>query len=396
MELIVISILSVALVLSLLWHFTKGTSGQLGERQLAELTQVVRAEVTSAQSQALQQNSDQFLKLAETRLMTESQRGEAQLKTSAEQIANSITRLREYVETVDRNRGASLTRLDTVTSSLGAATTRLNEILGSSQARGQWGERMAEDILRLAGFSEGVQYQKHLQLVAGTGRPDFTFRLPQGLVLHMDVKFPLDAYVRFLGTESEADKTVALRDFLRAARTKVKEVTGRDYIDPANGTLDYALLFIPNEQVYGFIHERDPVLLDEALQQRVVLCSPCTLFAVLVVIRQSLDNFVLTQRTDEILMALGGFTTQWTKFKEHMNLVNRRFESTQKSFRDLVSVRRRVLDHQVERVENLRLESGLPAEELGEAIQTLESTEPGVGQLGLEISDGDGNSESST
>jgi DNA recombination protein RmuC len=167
----------------------------------------------------------------------------------------------------------------------------------------------------------------------------------------MDVKFPLNAYVRFLETESEPDKALALREFLKAARARVKEVTTRDYIDPANSTLDYVLLFIPNEQVYGFIHEKDPALLDEALQQRVVLCSPCTLFAVLVVIRQSISNFHLTQQTDEILRTLGGFTQQWTKFKGSMETVGSRFESTQKAFRDLVGVRRRALDRQVDRVE---------------------------------------------
>ena len=60
--------------------------------------------------------------------------------------------------------------------------------------RGQWGERMAEDVLRLAGFVENVNYRKQVQIEGGTGRPDYTFELPKGHVLYMDVKFPLAAY----------------------------------------------------------------------------------------------------------------------------------------------------------------------------------------------------------
>jgi DNA recombination protein RmuC len=248
--------------------------------------------------------------------------------------------------------------LDTLTSTTG----RLTEVLGSGQSRGQWGERMAEDILRVAGFIEGVQYRKNHQLEGGTGRPDFTFLLPEQRVLHMDVKFPLAAYLRYLEAAAPPEQEVALREFLRDARARIREVTSRDYIDPAGGTLDYVLLFIPNEQVYGFLHERDPDLLDGALNQRVVLCSPFTLFAVLAVIRQAIDNFHLSQRTDQILEALGGFNKQWGQYKAATERVARGLESTQRAFEELTGRRTRVLDRQVDRVERLRIEAGLHIE----------------------------------
>ena len=77
-------------------------------------------------------------------------------------------------------------------------TRQLREALASQKVRGQWGERMAEDVLRLAGFLEGVNYRQQATLAGSGGRPDYTFLLPNGLVMHMDVKFPLDNYVRFL------------------------------------------------------------------------------------------------------------------------------------------------------------------------------------------------------
>ena len=68
--------------------------------------------------------------------------------------------------------------------------------------RGQWGERIAEDVLRLSGFLEGVNYLRQHTLTDSGGRPDYTFLMPNGLVMHMDVKFPLDNYLRFLDAES--------------------------------------------------------------------------------------------------------------------------------------------------------------------------------------------------
>ena len=65
---------------------------------------------------------------------------------------------------------------------------------------------MAEDVLRLAGFIENVNYRKQRAVDGGSGRPDFTFELPKGHVLYMDVKFPLAAYLRFLEATSDIER----------------------------------------------------------------------------------------------------------------------------------------------------------------------------------------------
>ncbi|MEZ5167097.1 MAG: DNA recombination protein RmuC [Acidimicrobiales bacterium] len=80
---------------------------------------------------------------------------------------------------------------------LADTTQHLREALASPQARGQWGERMAEDVLRAAGMREGVNYRKQRMLGEGT-KPDFTFLLPDDRRLHMDVKFPVTNYLRHL------------------------------------------------------------------------------------------------------------------------------------------------------------------------------------------------------
>ena len=75
----------------------------------------------------------------------------------------------------------------------------------------------------MAGFVEGVQYRKQKAVAQGTGIPDFTFLLPQDSILYMDVKFPLDNYVRYVNAESELDQARSRDDFLRDVRVKVKD-----------------------------------------------------------------------------------------------------------------------------------------------------------------------------
>ena len=122
------------------------------------------------------------------------------------------------------------------------------------------------------------------------------------------------------------------------------------------------LLFLPNEQLTGFIHEHDPALLDEAMGQRVVMCSPLTLFAFLGVIRQAFDNFMIEQTSDEILQLIGKFGQQWQKYTESADKVKHRLDSVQKEFDQLVGTRRRALERPLQQLEELRVRRNLPVD----------------------------------
>ena len=238
------------------------------------------------------------------------------------------------------------------TASLGQTTQALREALSNSRARGQWGERMAEDVLRAAGFVEGINYRRQHTLGSGA-RPDLTFVLPRDRVLHLDVKFPIDNYLRHLDAPSEHEREQAALAFSRDVRQRVKELSAREYRDPAT-TLGYVLLFIPNEAVYAFAFERDPALLDHALAHQVVLCSPTTLFAVLGVIRQAVDTFLLERTSDEILACLRGVSAQWARFSERLDRLGQQLATVHNTYDDVAGPRRRQLQKELDRVEQLR------------------------------------------
>jgi DNA recombination protein RmuC len=244
-------------------------------------------------------------------------------------------------------------------------TRQLRETLASSKARGQWGERMAEDVLRLAGLLEGVNYRKQ-ETLANAGRPDYTFMMPNGRVMYMDVKFPLDNYLRHLEADNDIERKQFRDQFLRDVRDRVKELTTRGYLDATDETVDCLLMFIPNEQVYAFVHENDRSILDDAMRNKIVVCSPLTLYAVLAVVRQAVDNFHLERTSSEILALLGEFAGQWEKYSAQLDKVQQRFESVAKEYASLMTTRHRALQRPLDKIEHLRhaerglLEADLP------------------------------------
>jgi DNA recombination protein RmuC len=334
----------------------------------------VKASFGSMSLEALSKSTEEFLKLAKARLESEREVGARELDAKKGLIDQQLLRMTGELENVsklmqslEKDRvekfGELASHLKIVgeqTKALTQSTSTLREALASTKARGQWGERMAEDVLRIAGFIENVNYLKQ-KTIAGTGsRPDFTFLLPRELRLNMDVKFPLDNYVRFLEAQVETEKVKFRADFLRDVKGKIKEVATRDYINPEQNTVDYVLLFIPNEQVYAFIHEQDSSMLEEGIKNHVIFCSPVTLFAVLAVIRQAVDNFALERTSHEILSLLGSFKKQWDEYIKKFDLLGKRIEDVRKEYDALLTTRRRQVERPLHKIEALRTQHGLP------------------------------------
>ncbi len=242
---------------------------------------------------------------------------------------------------------------------LAGTTDALRQALASTKARGQWGERMAEDVLRAAGFVEGINYRKQTAIAGGT-IPDLTFPLPGGRDLHMDVKFPFDNYLRALEATTDAERQAFEARFMADVRMRVKEITTRSYID-AERTVDHVLLFIPNESIFGFVHEHDPGLIDHAIAQKVVICSPSTLFAVLAVVRQAVEQFRLERTSDEILACLAAFEKEWAKYAEGFVRLGSQMATATKTYDALAGTRTNQLQRTLDQVDRLRTERGLDA-----------------------------------
>ncbi len=257
--------------------------------------------------------------------------------------------------------------MERAVTALSQRTENLNEVLSNSQARGQWGERLAEDMLRAAGFLEGVNYHKQSQIDGG-GRPDYRFSMPPDRVLFMDVKFPLDKYVEYLNAESDHQRDSAKQAFLRAVSGHVDALAKRDYIDKSeHNAIDYVLMFVPNESISGFVHEVNPNLIDQALERKVVLCSPLTLYAFLVVIRQAADSFHTERTAADVMKLVNNFDKQWKEYTKAVEGVADNFRKLNDSLETITpgGTRYRKLAVPVREIDKLRRSQGIPELEAG-------------------------------
>ncbi|MCU0260682.1 MAG: DNA recombination protein RmuC [Ilumatobacteraceae bacterium] len=321
-----------------------------------EARQAAAAEMT-AKKDVIDTRLDQVRTEMTTELAQLRQLVAALSETSAQRFGQVDQSLRTHAE---------------ITQVLAESARTLREAIASPTARGQWGERMAEDVLRLAGLIENVNYVKQTQLEGATGRPDFTFPLPKGHELYMDVKFPMAAYLRMLDATSEAEQQAHRAAFLRDVRARVRELAKRDYAKAGErASVEYVLLFIPNEHLTGFIHEHDPGLIDEAMEQRVVLCSPLTLFAFLGVIRQAFDNFMIEQTSDQILALIGRFGTEWGKYTAAVDKVKQRVDQLDRAVDELAGPRRRQLEKPLKQLEAVRRERNIAID--GELFPDLDA-----------------------
>ena len=369
--------------------FVRRTSEQteLAEYEMADAVNHVVSEALNSfraeSSQTMQASVDAVLNVASHKLGDQLSAGRevidrerVTMASQVDHVQNELRRVGDLVATLQKERAEQsgqlterLTRTLQATSALNDTTQSLRQALASPKSRGQWGERMAEDVLVAAGFIEGVNYRKQTK-ASGGGIPDYSFDLPNGHLVHMDVKFPLDNYLRWLEAPDDQSREQSVKAFRKDVRQRVKELATRQYID-AETTVDYVLLFVPNESVYGFLHEHDSDLIDHTLRQRVVLCSPTTLFAVLAVIRQAVDNFLVEKRSDEILTALGSLREEWNRWEEPMSKMERGLASAQRAYDDLATVRTRKLEYQLQKLEGFR--EGRPEEPLGQADEADEA-----------------------
>lgn len=336
------------------------------KKRLADIRKEMENAFKAMAADIANNNSETFLKQANEQFKSLKESSEKDLDNKKKLIDKSLAGMNDKLESLHKQSTELKTSIDTsqkTTEVLSENTARLREILSSSQKRGQWGERMVEDILQFVGLMENVNYTKQNQVESGQ-RPDFTFILPQEKRLNMDVKFPLAHYENYLSAETEESQNSEKVQFLKDVKTHIKSVSSREYINPAEGTLDYVMLFIPNESIYGFINREDSHLVDYALKNNVLLCSPLTLYAVLSLIHQAARNFTMNERASEVMSLVDQFRIQWKKYVEQMDKLGRRIDGLSSDFQTLVNTRTRGLEKPLDKIQNISLSASDDSKEL--------------------------------
>jgi len=208
---------------------------------------------------------------------------------------------------------------------VGRDISSLQEILQPPKLRGALGELMLErmlgQVLPLDAFTTQHRFRD--------GRTvDAIIRIGERIV-PVDSKFPLDAFQRLLTAETDEARRLARRQFDAALRTHVDAVAR--YILPEEGTLQFAMMYIPSENVYyeAIVKQElcDDDLREYAYQRKVVPVSPHSLYAYLEVIALGLKGLAVEARAQQVVDQLAQLNTELTAFRQDFHTMGRHLTS---------------------------------------------------------------------
>ena len=168
------------------------------------------------------------------------------------------------------------------------ATNLTSALKGSTKTQGDWGEMILERILENSGLTKGREYfvQENLRdesdhLIhnekGGLMRPDVTIVYPDNRRVLIDSKVSLTAYMNYCNAETDVEREKALKEHLQSVRKHIDELAGKNYDSWASGTLDFVMMFIPNEASYVLAMQHDSSLWSDAYKKRILLLSPANL-----------------------------------------------------------------------------------------------------------------------
>lgn len=311
---------------------------------------LIKIIVENLARKALTENQKNFLDLAEQSFQKLRSSSNEDLESKKTAIEKQLTLLNGELDKLKTNTTELKTNLQLSKEQLTGlteTTNHLNSVLSNNQQRGQWGERQAEDLLQHFDFQEGVNYNK--QTSEGGDRPDFTFYLPKGKRLNMDVKFPIRAYQSYLEADSKTEQESHLKQFNSDIKTHLKAIAKRKYINPADDTLDYCMMFISNEGIFQIVNQQQE-LLDLAKDLSIVICGPTSLFAILSLIRQSISSFQIEERAKVIQKDLVKFQDEWEKYKDKMANVQTKMDQANQALEEAQGTRTRALERPLKKI----------------------------------------------
>lgn len=243
-------------------------------------------------AEALRSNADALLGRVTDQLHGALAEARGNWQTERERLGNLVEPLGKALEALDREiraveqkrEGAyqglqeQLRQLAQAHTDLQTATLSLNQALKSTATRGRWGEYQLRRIVELAGLLEHVDFSE--QVAVEVGRPDLVVHLPNGGAIPVDAKAPMQAYLEAVEA-AEPGRTARLDAHVKALKQHVQQLAGKRYWEQFGRSAELTVMFVPNEAALAAAFERDPGLMEFAIQQRVLLTSPITLLGLL-------------------------------------------------------------------------------------------------------------------
>lgn len=231
------------------------------------------------------------------------------LQSNTQALNDRLDKAAQVIGAVQKNIGEM--------SEIGRSMRDLQQFLQSPKLRGNIGEHVLKELLgqMLPKASFNMQYAfKNGAIV------DAAIKTEAGII-PIDSKFPMENFRKMMENGSDLEKKAAEKDFVSDVKKHIDDIA-KKYILPAEGTIDYALMYVPSESVYYEI-VNNSTLFDYSQKLRVLPVSPMTFYAYLRAILMGFEGQKITQHAQKILSSLRAIQTEYSKVGENLDTLNK-------------------------------------------------------------------------
>ncbi|OYU71520.1 MAG: DNA recombination protein RmuC [Alphaproteobacteria bacterium PA2] len=241
------------------------------------------------QGEAVTAIAEQVLKRADETLHNREQLAQARLEAQLKPVAETLARFQEQVTAVEKVRAEEsgglkqqIADLMQASAATQAETRKLSSALRrGAGVQGRWGEQTLRNVLEAAGLTKHYDFteQTSTDTDEGRRRPDVTVRLPGGAVFVIDAKCSINAFLDAQDAGDEALQEAAYVRHTQSVRAHFLGLSAKAYWDQFDASPDFVAMFIPGDSFLAAAVERAPDLMTEAMDKRVLIVTPTTLFA---------------------------------------------------------------------------------------------------------------------
>jgi DNA recombination protein RmuC len=207
---------------------------------------------------------------------------------------------------------------------------------GQSKTQGNWGEFILESILEKSGLVKGREYVVQESLTAESGKrfqPDVIIKLPENKNIVIDSKVSLVAYEKFISSDDENQKSLALREHINSIRSHIKNLNSKNYQNLYQlESLDFVLMFMPVEPAFALAVQNDQTIFNDAFEMNIVIVSPSTLLATLRTVSSIWRQEKQNRNAMEIAKQSGDMLDKFTSFVEDLISVGKSLVSTKDNY----------------------------------------------------------------